>query len=348
MLTGSTHNMRDIRHGGYPVSWPNQWEISIRIFLWLVVVCILSGHTESFAINQQTMLKEPEKIPQWISQNLIQFEQVPNPHWDDKKCIACHKAKPAGSMLHLRGRSIDELCEYCHSGVFDHSYIHPNGVAVSSDMLKRAPKEFKKKLDKGNKLSCTTCHEVEMQCLKEQRSLKRINPMFFRDGPYKARTDICYKCHDVNAYQRRNAHDQRDDNGNIKEHTGLLCHDKLDGLDKAQSISDVGFNVKESLVRVCGSCHELKPHPSGNFTFTSKGTPNHLVVPPDKMKEKMRQSEQERGVILPLDPNTGRVFCGTCHNPHEKGVIKKEAAAKGADEKNRLRTQNICTNCHDK
>jgi hypothetical protein len=114
------------------------------------------------------------------------------------------------------------------------------------------------------------------------------------------------------------------------------------------SIDEVGFNVKDNLVRICGSCHDLKPHPSGNFTFTSKGVPNHLVVPPDEIRNKMQQSEKMNAVILPLDPVTGKVFCATCHNPHQRGVIKNEAAAKGADEKNRLRTQNICTNCHDK
>ena len=172
--------------------------------------------------------------------------------------------------------------------------------------------------------------------------------MFFRGGPYKSRTDQCYQCHDANGYQRRNAHDQRDDDGQIKKNSCLICHDKFEGLESAKSIKDVGFNVKESLVKICRSCHELKAHPSGNFTFTAKGTPNHLVVPPENIRSHMLKSEKEHGVVLPLDPNTGRVFCGTCHNPHEKGVIKLQAAAKGADEKKRLRMQNICTNCHDK
>ncbi len=174
------------------------------------------------------------------------------------------------------------------------------------------------------------------------------NPMFFRSGPYRARTDLCYKCHEYQGYQRRNAHDQRDDNGKVKEHTCLICHNKTEGLENAASIRDVGFHVKKNLVGICRGCHELKPHPSGSFTFTSKGVPNHLVVPSEPIRNKMLQSEKERNVVLPLDPTTGRVFCGTCHNPHEKGVIMQKAAAKGADEDKRLRTKNICTNCHDK
>lgn len=320
----------------------------VYVFIWLLLGWTVNGQLLAASIGQKQMLQHPENIPDWISKKQIRFEQIPNPHWDDKSCVACHTKQPVGAKLFLRGKNIDESCEYCHSGEFDHSYIHPNGIPLPTDMQKRTPKEFMDNLDSKKNVSCATCHEIEMQCLKERRSAKRMNPMFFRGGPYKARTDICYQCHDINAYPRRNAHDQRDEDGRIKENTCLICHDKLEGLENANSIEEVGFNAKESLVRICGSCHVLTPHPSGNFSFTSKGTPNHLVVPPENIRKKMLQSEKERGVVLPLDPNTGRVFCGTCHNPHEKGVIKKQAAAKGADEKNRLRTQNICTNCHDK
>ena len=214
-------------------------------------------------------------------------------------------------------------------------------------MSKRLPKEFADNLDARKRVTCATCHEIEAQCLKNRRSERQINPLFLRDGPYRVRSEICYKCHDISGYQRRNAHDQIGDDGKIKEYTCRICHDNKT-LDKADSIRVVGFNVRDNLVRMCGSCHDLKPHPSGNFTFTKKGVPNHLVVPPEAIRNKMQLSEKERGVVLPLDPVTGRVFCGTCHNPHEKGVIKNKAAAKGADEKNRLRTQNICLNCHDK
>ena len=58
--------------------------------------------------------------------------------------------------------------------------------------------------------------------------------------------------------------------------------------------------------------------------------------------------EKKNNIVLPLEPGSGKVFCGTCHNPHEKGVIKLKAAAKGADANKRLRMQKICKNCHDK
>jgi hypothetical protein len=215
-------------------------------------------------------------------------------------------------------------------------------------MRKNTNNNFLKSLDPKGNITCATCHDIKAQCLSARKTEQRLNPLFLRNGPYRVRSEICYKCHDINAYPRRNAHDQVDKSGKIKEYTCRICHNTTKGLNNAKSIADVGFNVKDNLVRICGSCHDLKPHPSGSFTFTSKGVPNHLVVPPETIKTKMQHSEKSNGVILPLDPVTGKVFCATCHNPHAKGVIKNEAAAKGADEKNRLRTTNICTNCHDK
>ncbi|MEN8130706.1 MAG: hypothetical protein ABFS45_11040 [Pseudomonadota bacterium] len=326
-------------------------ELWLLALAWLLLVGLMLGNEPSLAgeIGRQQMLGQPEKISGWIVKKQLRFEQIPNPHWNNNDCIACHRKTPVGAKLHLRGKSIDELCEYCHSGVFDHSYIHPTSVPLKGDMRKRLPTEFADNLDAKKRLSCATCHEIEAQCLTKRRNEQRINPLFFRSGPYRGRTELCFKCHDESGYQRRNAHDQIGDDGKIKANSCRICHDKTEGLERAGNIQEVGFNVKDNLVRVCGGCHVLKPHPSGNYSFSStKGEPNHLVVPSKEIRGKMQESEKAHDVVLPLDPITGRVFCATCHNPHEKGVIKDKAAAKGADEPKRLRTKNICTNCHDK
>jgi nitrate/TMAO reductase-like tetraheme cytochrome c subunit len=62
----------------------------------------------------------------------------------------------------------------------------------------------------------------------------------------------------------------------------------------------------------------------------------------------MRAIERKNDVTLPLDPTNGKVFCGTCHNVHARGVLKTAAAARGADAKQRLRMPEICGNCHEK
>jgi hypothetical protein len=317
----------------------------------VLVMAVMMGFSMTLhagEISRRAMLNQPDKIVSWIESKKIGFEDIPNPHWNNEDCTTCHRNTPKGKSLFLRGKDIDSLCEYCHTGKYDHSYIHPSDISLGAPMRNKAAKGFLNNLNASGRVTCVTCHDIKAQCHSERRNEKRVNPLFLRGGPYRARSEICYQCHDISGYQRRNAHDQIDDRGQIKEYTCRLCHDKTEGLEDAKSIAEVGFNVKDNLVRMCASCHDLKPHPSANFSFTSKGTPNHLVVPPDAIKSKIQKSELQHGVILPLDPITGKVFCGTCHNPHERGVIKNVAAAKGADEKNRLRIQNICTNCHEK
>ena len=90
---------------------------------------------------------------------------------------------------------------------------------------------------------------------------------------------------------------------------------------------------------MCTGCHPGKRHPGGG---------NHLVKPPVEILEYKLKMEKKNNVVFPLEPGTGKVFCGTCHNPHEKGIIKEKAAAKGAGSKKRLRMQQLCGNCHDK
>ena len=67
---------------------------------------------------------------------------------------------------------------------------------------------------------------------------------------------------------------------------------------------------------------------------------------PSAMQENLHAYEEQRMVRLPLDD--GNVTCVTCHNPHERGLLKG-AAGVGADEENRLRLTTIneqCTPCH--
>ena len=59
------------------------------------------------------------------------------------------------------------------------------------------------------------------------------------------------------------------------------------------------------------------------------------------------QYEERRLVSLPLDGDSS-LTCVTCHNPHERGLLKGPAGV-GADEEKRLRLatfNEICTPCH--
>jgi len=218
-------------------------------------------------------------------------------------------------------------------------------------MFKRMPKPFRDSVARGNnKMTCISCHDLPMTCKKKRHKEKNKNPMFFRGGPYKSRTDLCYHCHDEKKYQRINAHDQVTDRGQVQKQKCLICHTVDKNLLQAQNIDEVKFNIKGNLSRLCWGCHKWEPHPGGSFTFFSGkgGTPNHLVKPSESIRERMLEMQKKNDIVFPLEPATGKIFCGTCHNSHERGVIKHKQAAKGADSKERLRMKNICINCHDK
>lgn len=277
-------------------------------------------------------------------------KQPQNPHWQASGCSSCHDGKPSRKNLKLHTADINALCNSCHESISQHSYIHPFGMKPSKKIMKNMPRSFLNAVKRGKgKLTCITCHDLPLTCLDKNKSKQGLNPLFFREGPYKTRTDLCYRCHDESKYQRLNPHDQINKSGKVNSKLCTVCHNSVDKLKDAKNINDVDFNYEGNLSAMCTGCHPVKPHPGGSFAFFSdKKGPDHLVVPSERIMNQKKMMEEKNNITLPLDPVTGKVFCGTCHNPHEKGIIKIKAAAKGADEKKRLRMQKICRNCHDK
>jgi uncharacterized Zn finger protein (UPF0148 family) len=220
-------------------------------------------------------------------------------------------------------------------------------------MQQRMPPLYRQTLKNG-KIVCTTCHDLPAQCLDERRREQQANPMFLRGAPFAHRSDPCYLCHDAEAYARINPHDQITDAGQVRDATCLLCHDEVDKLQTAARIESPGFNIEHDLATMCTGCHLWIPHPGGGFTFAFADTsrdrkrPDHLAVPSERMRKQMQRMAVKNGITMLLDPTTGKVYCATCHNPHERGLLKNSAAAKGADADKRLRMKDLCTNCHDK
>lgn len=276
--------------------------------------------------------------------------QIQNPHWQPAGCSACHNGKPTRKNLKLHVADINALCNSCHTTISNHSYIHPFGMTPSKTIMKNMPASFSSAVKRGDgKLTCITCHDLTKSCLAENASQKGLNPLFFRDGPFKTRTEICYRCHEKNKYTRLNPHDQIDANGELKTKTCTVCHASTDKLTTAKNINDIEFNFESDLSSMCTGCHPVKPHPGGAFSFFSdKKGPDHLVKPPEDILSHKLKMEKINEIILPLEPGSGKIFCGTCHNPHQKGVIKDVAAAKGAGSNKRLRMQELCRNCHNK
>lgn len=150
-----------------------------------------------------------------------------------------------------------------------------------------------------------------------------------------------------------NPHEQINDEGEILWGTCTICHQNTPDPQKERSIKDVRLHFPDDLNQICVRCHEVKPHPAaeGGISAAMSGfaAPDHLVVPPKHIMLGMRLSLKEIPMMLPLDPKSGKIFCSTCHNPHERGLLRGRADY-GGDYNQRLRSAglDICQYCHRK
>ncbi|MBI5057526.1 MAG: hypothetical protein HZB61_13010 [Nitrospirae bacterium] len=266
-----------------------------------------------------------------------------NLHFTGKYCDECHEKIPGkDKAAHLKfGGDFTQLCR-CH-GYTPATYIHPVEIEPSKEKKARIPKDFPLK---NGKITCTTCHDIYKQCQENpefvqtgewERRYYRLQMLFLR-GDVKKRTDICFKCHEEQKYQKLNPHMQRDEKGKIIPEICLYCHvEKPD--EKTADYKDV--KLIGDLKMICQRCHgDMIRHPGGI---------DHYRVPSTKMYIRMQMLEDKFETVLPLDEE-GKLTCITCHNPHEKGVIPKgRRGAKGASENYRHRLPKIlCQACHGK
>jgi hypothetical protein len=323
---------------------------ALLLALWCVAPSIMARearHAALTASEEKALLAHPDRIPKLLAEGALHPEQVPNPHWREDACEACHAGRPTRGHARLRETDVNQRCNVCHEGISDHGHIHPVAMEAPADMVERMPKAFRRTLrGADNALTCATCHDSLVQCLPGRARHRSLNPRFLRGAPYRTRFDVCFRCHDKDNYRRLGAHDQVTDAGEVRKARCRLCHEDTQHLATARGMDDLSFTVEGDLSALCTRCHESVPHPSGGFTFLRHGTPNHLVKPSPDVLARMREMQARQGIILPLDPNTGRIFCGTCHNVHERGVIERHAAAQGADSEHRLRSPKLCLLCH--
>lgn len=250
-----------------------------------------------------------------------------NPHGGKIFCLACHPDTPQpGAPVALRfpGESL-RLCRRCHTGV-EH---HPLGVKSTPATWKM---DFSHTPLEKEAVVCISCHKP-LECLG---GVGRENPRFLRGGPYNSVEEFCARCHEGKNFSTLNPHDQIDESGEIYQKKCLYCHVVV------PDVSVVGAYLKytDTLTALCISCHQTGLHPSGS---------DHLKPLGKTMLLRLRKYEERRMVRLPLE-DEDRLTCVTCHNPHERGLLKG-AAGIGADEANRLRLTTYseqCTPCHGK
>jgi len=322
------------------------------VVLLLLSVSYISAREEIQPLTdaEKAILEQVQLLPGLLAEQLIQADDIPNPHWRNDACQACHSGEPDSKNKKLNTRDFNKMCNNCHGTLSVHDIIHPVGMKPTKKMLNKMPESFLHAVRRGGgKMTCIVCHDLPMQCQEDRRQEKNINPLFFREGHNRDRTALCFICHDSNKYKRLNAHEQISRKGKIDERKCQLCHKSIKKLKNAKLRSDIDFNVAESdLSAMCTGCHIKTPHPGGSFSFSKKTETNHLVVPDEYMSGFMKQQQLKNKVELPLQLVDNRISCATCHEPHEKGVIKTKAGIKLADKRLRLNKEKLCLQCHNK
>jgi uncharacterized Zn finger protein (UPF0148 family) len=230
--------------------------------------------------------------------------------------------------------------------------------AKEDKYFKKPPADFP--LQDG-KLTCITCHDVRVQ---EQPSLsvKENNPMFIRGAPYEVqltfewnkserdderysqnRYVMCFKCHRKGPLLQWSPHqNQIDKTGKINEELCLFCHSEVPD---RNAVDPSEWKLIGKPQNQCINCH------MGKTRFHPIRVTHYGNSSPDKIRSQIEYSRRRIGLVIPLDADAQgvqRVVCPSCHNPHQRGVLKNAAAAKGADSKSRLRLEGftMCLACH--
>lgn len=181
------------------------------------------------------------------------------------------------------------------------------------------PEQFP--LNDQGQIDCQTCHGLEDI---ENTPIEEVDTDaddFFREGPYRKLVDFCQRCHTDEQYRPPNIHQLLDSDGNYDEKACEYCHQQAPDPEKPAAEQEINLRLPPEVI--CLGCHLKTPHLNAL---------NHLVEPDEEMLRRIERSEQELGIILPLDAQ-GRVMCPTCHNPHQPGVIdeRKPAGRQVAD-----------------
>ncbi len=149
-----------------------------------------------------------------------------------------------------------------------------------------------------------------------------------------------------------NPHEQINDEGEVLWSKCLICHTKMPDTENLNSPANMELRFKNEIDKNCYICHVVRKHPGAEGIGPQMSgfvAPSHLTDLSRKIYLNMRLEKKEIPVLLPLDPATGKIFCGTCHNSHERGLLYGRADW-GADQEVRLRSEglDICQYCHRK
>jgi hypothetical protein len=252
-------------------------------------------------------------------------ERSVNPHGKEFYCILCHEDRlddPLDVTIREGGDSTI-LCSGCHVNLNKASKHHPVGATMGEETWKIGFVNFP---FEGDKLTCSTCHDEVCY-----RPVDQANPSFLREGPYVKNSDFCFRCHTEDKTEVFNPHKQFHEIGLLKPETCLSCHKSVP--DTERESTDKSDLIEDSVL-LCQKCHYTEPpHP----------IINHLVPISKKMMASKINYEKKHSVSVPLLED-GSIVCTTCHNPHDKGVLKGDKGV-GAGEHLFLRLADYNENC---
>jgi len=258
-------------------------------------------------------------------------------HWNRSSCGQCHGASPPEGRADLSAGAT-ALCAGCHEDGDAPACPHRAGVPAGAMGVDPS---LAGALQEGE-IACTTCHDLAIQC-RGGRDARYRNPAFVRGGPYRQTGEFCFQCHRSGDYKKLSPHRQVR-RGEIQEGTCLFCHAAVPGQEQRRAVE---FRMRGDLDRQCTGCHPVAPHPMSVGIDGAAGGWVHLVQPPEDIRARMADTASRSGATLPLDPYTGKIFCATCHNPHDKALAGYPVADPSGD-RAKLRVPDICGACHAK
>jgi len=193
-----------------------------------------------------------------------------------------------------RSGSPDEACLSCHEPGPHDVGTEPYAGGEQADEFATLPDSWP--LYDG-KLSCLTCHD-EPAC--DGDPLDPANHRFYRGGPVASIGEFCARCHTVEqwgSYDPHEAMEQRPDLTSICE----FCH---------QSATVTEADLDDLMVaapRMCAGCHREED-------IHASSREHHVTLDAAGIT-------RAEAAGLPLDQ--GKVYCGTCHDPHPAGSIEQ-------------------------
>jgi hypothetical protein len=126
---------------------------------------------------------------------------------------------------------------------------------------------------------------------------------------------------------KENPHDLLDENGKVKESKCMLCHTSKPDISLIMTKEgDYRFMIEDyvDFSKKCDVCHP------GNEEAHPVSVGHNGIKPSEDILKCMEESiEKMPQFEIPL--HEGKIYCGTCHDPHIKSTFRKKSVTLGTE-----------------